>query len=146
MNRSESYISILTRDRFSGSRFWQPVLAALAGLLAGGIFLLLAGETPFRAYQEMLTAAFGCQQLDNCSFWTTLQFATPLMLAGLSAEWLSGQVSSALDRQVRCCLGRDLPLGLLTRPCREDGTPYWLCWQVHSPGHYGALSLVYSNC
>lgn len=85
MKESQSYLSILTRDDFSGSQIWRPVLAALLGLLVGGLFVLFSGETPLRAYHLLLTAGFGCQQLDNCSFWTTLQFATPLILAGLSA-------------------------------------------------------------
>ncbi|KAA3648280.1 MAG: ABC transporter permease [Chloroflexi bacterium] len=85
MKGSQSYISVLTSDRFSGSKLWRPVLAALVGLLAGGLFLLFSGEAPLRSYRLLLTAGFGCGQLDNCSFWTTLQFATPLMLAGLSA-------------------------------------------------------------
>jgi ABC-type uncharacterized transport system permease subunit len=37
------------------------------------------------AYQALLKAGFGCQQLDNCAWWTTLQWATPLIFSGLSA-------------------------------------------------------------
>jgi simple sugar transport system permease protein len=63
----------------------KSILAAILGLLVGGLFVFFTGTSPLVAYKALLNAAFGCKQLDNCAWWTTLQFATPLIFTGLSA-------------------------------------------------------------
>lgn len=63
----------------------RPLLAAGLGLLAGGLFVLLTGNSPLEAFQVLLQAGYGCQSADNCALLTTFQYATPLILVGLSA-------------------------------------------------------------
>lgn len=63
----------------------RPLIAAVIGLLAGGLFVLLTGNSPVEAFQVLLKAGFGCASGDNCAILTTLQFATPLIFMGLSA-------------------------------------------------------------
>jgi simple sugar transport system permease protein len=61
------------------------VIAAGVGLLFGGIFTLMAGHSPLTSYQLLMSAGFSCREWDHCAILTTFQFATPLILAGLSA-------------------------------------------------------------
>lgn len=63
----------------------RPLIAAGIGLLAGGLFVLLTGNSPLEALQVLLKSGFGCSSSDNCAVLTTLQYATPLILVGLSA-------------------------------------------------------------
>ncbi|MBG0786480.1 MAG: ABC transporter permease, partial [Anaerolineaceae bacterium] len=63
----------------------RPLIAAIIGLLAGGLFVLLTGNAPLEAFQVLLKAGYGCSSGDNCAILTTLQFATPLIFMGLSA-------------------------------------------------------------
>ena len=51
----------------------------------GGVFSLMAGHSPLTTYRLLVNAGFSCQQWDRCAILTTFQFATPLILAGLSA-------------------------------------------------------------
>jgi simple sugar transport system permease protein len=61
------------------------LLSAMIGLLAGGAFALMAGYSPLTAFRLLMSAGFSCRQWDHCAILTTFQFATPLILAGLSA-------------------------------------------------------------
>jgi ABC-type uncharacterized transport system permease subunit len=63
----------------------KPILAAVFGLLVGGVFVLFTQASPLQAFGALLRAGFGCQALNNCAWWTTLQWATPLIFSGLSA-------------------------------------------------------------
>jgi simple sugar transport system permease protein len=63
----------------------RPLLAAGFGLLVGGLFALLTGNSPLEAFQVLLSAGYGCQNAGNCALLTTFQYATPLILMGLSA-------------------------------------------------------------
>ena len=128
MKSSQSYISILTSDRFSGSRIWQPLLAGIVGLLVGGIFVLFTDETPLRAYQLLLNSGFGCQQLDNCSLFTTLQFATPLILAGLSAAVAFRAGVFSIGQAGQMVLGA--------------GFAAWVAYQPLSAGWHPILALL----
>jgi simple sugar transport system permease protein len=58
----------------------MPVIAVLAALVLGGIFLLITGKDPFGAYGALFTGAFG--GTDAIAF--SLVEATPLILAGLA--------------------------------------------------------------
>lgn len=62
-----------------------PILAIVTGLALSSVFILMTSTPPLVAYQELFRAGFGCERLDNCSFFTTLERATPLILTGLSA-------------------------------------------------------------
>ncbi|MCC7163368.1 MAG: ABC transporter permease [Anaerolineae bacterium] len=62
-----------------------PILAIITGLAFSSVFVLMTSTPPLVAYQEMFKAGFGCERLDNCSFFLTLERATPLILTGLSA-------------------------------------------------------------
>ncbi len=69
--------------RRSGLRL--SLLAVVLGIGASGLFAILSGSNPLEAYRLLLTAAFGCAAPGRCALLTTLQFATPLLLTGLSA-------------------------------------------------------------
>jgi simple sugar transport system permease protein len=62
-----------------------PLLAIISSLFVAGLFVLLTDAAPWDACGHMLAAGFGCQALNRCALLTTLQFATPLLLTGLSA-------------------------------------------------------------
>ncbi|MCE5208956.1 MAG: ABC transporter permease [Chloroflexi bacterium] len=66
-------------------RILKSILAAVFGLLVGGVFVLFTQSTPLEAYSALLRNGFGCEQANNCAWWTTLQWATPLIFSGLSA-------------------------------------------------------------
>jgi len=59
----------------------SPVMAILAGLIVGVVFVLAAGENPFHAYSHLFQNAFGT--INGLA--QTFQLATPLMLTGISA-------------------------------------------------------------
>lgn len=63
----------------------RPLLAAIVGLLIGGLFVLLTGNSPVEALGVLIRAGFGCENSTNCAILTMLQYATPLILSGLSA-------------------------------------------------------------
>ncbi len=63
----------------------MPVFAVVASFLLSGLFILLARANPLDGYRYLLTAGFGCSAPGRCALLTTLQFATPLLLTGLSA-------------------------------------------------------------
>ncbi len=55
-------------------------------LFAGGLLILFVGGNPFLTYADLLEAGFGCRPgPGRCALVTALQFATPLILSGLSA-------------------------------------------------------------
>jgi len=61
-------------------------LAVLSSLLVGSVLIIAAGANPLHAYFAMFQAAFSCQGPGGmCALLTTLQYATPLILSGLSA-------------------------------------------------------------
>ncbi len=67
-------------------RFIITSAAILFSLLIGIIFILAANANPITAYYSLLRAGFGCRGAGGfCAFLTMLQFATPLILSGLSA-------------------------------------------------------------
>jgi ABC-type uncharacterized transport system permease subunit len=61
------------------------LLAVAFSLLAAGLFVLLTDTSPLEACGYLLAAGFGCRASNQCALLTTLQFATPLLLTGLSA-------------------------------------------------------------
>jgi general nucleoside transport system permease protein len=63
----------------------RSILAIFFGMAAGGIFILFTDSSPILAFTALFSASFGCQQANSCAILTTLQFATPLILSGLSA-------------------------------------------------------------
>jgi general nucleoside transport system permease protein len=65
------------------ARLLAPVFLSL---LAGGLLILLVGQNPWSTYIGLFEAGFGCQTgPGRCALVTALQFATPLLLSGLSA-------------------------------------------------------------
>ena len=55
-------------------------------LFAGALLSLAAGQNPFSTYADLFTAGFSCHTgPGRCALVNTLQFATPLILSGLSA-------------------------------------------------------------
>lgn len=64
-------------------RLLRPVIFSL---LAGAVLILAAGQNPLLTYADLINAGFGCQAgPGRCALVTALQFATPLILSGLSA-------------------------------------------------------------
>ena len=64
----------------------QLLLPVIFSLLAGAILILAAGQNPLSTYIDLFNAGFGCQAgPGRCALVTALQFATPLILSGLSA-------------------------------------------------------------
>lgn len=66
-------------------RIVKSILAAVFGLLVGGVFVLFTQSTPLKAYSALLSNGFGCESANNCAWLTTLQWATPLIFSGLAA-------------------------------------------------------------
>ncbi|MGE5642649.1 MAG: ABC transporter permease [Byssovorax cruenta] len=61
-------------------------LPVVFSLLAGAMLILAAGQNPLLAYASLFKAGFGCHPgAGQCALVTALQFATPLILSGLSA-------------------------------------------------------------
>lgn len=61
-------------------------LPVVLSLLAGAFLILAAGRNPLIAYTKLFEAGFGCNPgPGRCALVTALQFATPLILSGLSA-------------------------------------------------------------
>jgi simple sugar transport system permease protein len=62
------------------------LLPVVLSLLAGALLILAAGKNPFSAYADLFKAGFSCKVgPGRCALVTALQFATPLILSGLSA-------------------------------------------------------------
>ena len=57
----------------------------MIGLLIGGLFVLLTGNSPLEALRVLFSAGYGCESGANCAILSTFQYATPLILVGLSA-------------------------------------------------------------
>jgi simple sugar transport system permease protein len=62
-----------------------PVLAIISGLIVAAILVLATGKSPLDAYKVLIESGFSCKSLERCTFVTTLERATPLILTGLSA-------------------------------------------------------------
>jgi len=62
------------------------LLPVMLSLLAGALLILAAGQNPLSTYASLFEAGFGCHPgTGRCALVTALQFATPLILSGLSA-------------------------------------------------------------
>jgi simple sugar transport system permease protein len=67
-------------------RWLHPVAAILLSLLLGMLFILPTGENPLAVYAAWFEAGFSCHSgLGRCALLTALQYATPMILSGLSA-------------------------------------------------------------
>ena len=76
-------IPLLTRTLKQIGRLSLPLLFSL---LAGALLILAAGQNPLSAYASLFEAGFGCHPgPGRCALVSALQFATPLILSGLSA-------------------------------------------------------------
>jgi len=65
------------------SSLLSPVILSL---LVGGLLILAAGQNPLSTYARLFKAGFSCEVgPGRCALVTALQFATPLILSGLSA-------------------------------------------------------------
>lgn len=85
MDRERSLITDLPFLRSPAAKWLMPVFAVVISFLVSGLFVLMNGSSPIEAYRLLLEAGFGCQATGRCALLTTLQFATPLALTGLSA-------------------------------------------------------------
>ena len=74
------------RGLVGNGRFLQPILALAISLLLGVLFILPTGENPLVVYGKWFVAGFSCRGPGSqCAILTALQYATPLLLSGLSA-------------------------------------------------------------
>ncbi len=62
-----------------------PVLAIVSGLIVAALLVLTTGKSPLDAYKVLFNSGFNCESLQRCTFVTTLERSTPLILTGLSA-------------------------------------------------------------
>lgn len=62
-----------------------PVLAIISGLIVAALLVLTTGKSPLDAYKVLFNSGFSCESMQRCTFVTTLERATPLILTGLSA-------------------------------------------------------------
>jgi ABC-type uncharacterized transport system permease subunit len=61
-------------------------LPVFLSLLAGGLLIVAVGQNPLSTYANLFEAGFSCRPgPGRCALMTALQFATPLILSGLSA-------------------------------------------------------------
>ncbi|ACL69635.1 ABC transporter permease [Halothermothrix orenii] len=60
-----------------------PVIAVIFGLVAGGIFMVIIGKNPFKAYQVLINSSFGSLR----GFSEMLVNTTPLIFTGLSVAF-----------------------------------------------------------
>ena len=68
-------------NRIAG--LWLPVILSL---IAGALLIIAAGQNPFSTYADLFQAGFSCHTgPGRCALVSALQFATPLILTGLSA-------------------------------------------------------------
>jgi ABC-type uncharacterized transport system permease subunit len=62
------------------------LLPVILSLLAGALLILAAGQNPLLTYANLFESGFSCNAgPGRCALVTALQFATPLILSGLSA-------------------------------------------------------------
>lgn len=62
------------------------VLPVIGSLITGSVIIIANGKNPFITYWNLFEAGFTCHSgIGRCALMTTLQFATPLILSGLSA-------------------------------------------------------------
>ena len=62
------------------------LLPAFLSFLVGGVLILAAGQNPLSTYANLFDAGFSCDAgPGRCALITAFQFATPLILSGLSA-------------------------------------------------------------
>jgi len=67
-------------------RIAELLFPLILSLLAGALLILAAGQNPLLTYANLFDAGFSCNVgPGRCALVTTLQFATPLILTGLSA-------------------------------------------------------------
>jgi general nucleoside transport system permease protein len=67
-------------------RIASLLLPVILSLFAGALLILTAGQNPLSTYAELFDAGFSCDSgPGRCALVTALQFATPLILSGLSA-------------------------------------------------------------
>jgi len=76
-------IALITRTL---KRITGLLLPVIFSLLAGALLILAAGQNPLLTYANLFEAGFSCNPgPGRCALVTALQFATPLILSGLSA-------------------------------------------------------------
>lgn len=67
-------------------RIARLLLPLILSLFLGALLILAIGHNPLSTYANLFDAGFSCDSgPGRCALITTLQFATPLILSGLSA-------------------------------------------------------------
>lgn len=62
------------------------LLPIIYSLLVGSIIILITGNNPLKTFNNLIDSGFSCQiNGPRCPLFTTMQFATPLILMGLSS-------------------------------------------------------------
>ncbi|MEM7047977.1 MAG: ABC transporter permease [Pseudomonadota bacterium] len=93
-----------------------PLLASLAALILSAALIIWAGQSPLRAYQELVLAALGSRG----GLAETLSYATPLIFTGLAAAiafrakfW---NIGGEGQLYIGACAATALGTGILTAP------------------------------
>src|SRR5687768_16116692 len=85
-NKTGRALSIQTSMPHSLKKIAGFLLPVFLSLFAGALLILAAGQNPLSAYAGLFEAGFSCDTgPGRCALVTALQFATPLILSGLSA-------------------------------------------------------------
>jgi simple sugar transport system permease protein len=95
------------------------LLAIISGLIVAAILVFLSGKSPLEAYRVLFESGFSCESLDRCTFVTTLERATPLILTGLSALVAFRTGVFSLGQEGQMMLGAVMAA--------------WLGWQLQLP-------------
>ena len=96
MPKKRINLSAKLKSTFERLRF--PLIAIAVGLVVGGIVIALSGSNPFQGIWGLIKGGFGSMH----ALTTTLNRATPIIFAGLSAAlaWGSGYPSMGASGQM----------------------------------------------
>jgi general nucleoside transport system permease protein len=76
----------MTHKTISSFRFGISLLLPINGsLIVGSIIILVTGNNPIDTFINLFDTGFKCNANEQCASLSTIQFATPLILTGLSA-------------------------------------------------------------
>ncbi len=98
MKINKKELAVRSKNLLSALKF--PAIAVVIGLVVGGAVIASSGSNPFQAIWGLLVGGFGTAN----AITTTLNRATPIIFAGLSASlaWGSGYSSMGAQGQMIC--------------------------------------------
>jgi simple sugar transport system permease protein len=110
-------------DKAKREKFYNtlivPVLAIAAGLIVAAILVLSTGNNPLDTFRVLINSGFSCESINRCTFISTLERSTPLILTGLSALVAFRTGVFSLGQEGQMMLGAVMAA--------------WLGYQLHLP-------------